>query len=51
MIDELVRQIDTRFQALEAELADPVVIGDRGRFTSASRAYRDLEPAARLAGE
>ncbi|MDE3130034.1 MAG: PCRF domain-containing protein, partial [Acidobacteriota bacterium] len=51
MLDELVAQIDTRFHELEAELADPQVIGDRERFTAASRAYRDLEPAARLAAE
>ncbi len=51
MLDELVEQIDTRFHELEAELADPAVIGDRERFTAASRAYRDLEPAAKLATE
>ena len=27
------------------------MIGDRERFAAASRAYRELEPAARLAGE
>jgi len=51
MIDDLVRQIEGRFSALEGELADPVVIGDRERFTTASRAYSELETAARLAGE
>ena len=51
MIDELVTQILSRFAALEEELADPAVIGDRERFTAASRAYRDLEPAAKLATE
>ncbi|MGH2842316.1 MAG: peptide chain release factor 1 [Solirubrobacteraceae bacterium] len=51
MIDALVEQIESRFRALEAELADPAVIADRARFTAASRAYRELEPAARLAGE
>ncbi len=51
MIDELVSQIEARFAALEDELADPDVISDRERFTAASRAYRELEPAARLAGE
>jgi peptide chain release factor 1 len=51
MLDELVDQIDTRFHELEAELADPTVISDRERFTAASRAYRDLEPAAKLAVE
>jgi peptide chain release factor 1 len=51
MIDGLVSQIESRFGELEAELSDPVVIGDRERFTAASRAYRELEPAARLATE
>jgi peptide chain release factor 1 len=51
MLDELVEQIDTRFHELEAELSDPAVIGDREKFTAASRAYRDLEPAAKLAAE
>ena len=51
MIDELVSQIEARFNELQTELSDPTVIGDRGRFTTASRAYRELEPAARLAAE
>ncbi|MBV9471371.1 MAG: peptide chain release factor 1 [Solirubrobacterales bacterium] len=51
MIDELVRQIETRFGELERELSDPQVIADRNRFTATSRAYRELQPAARLAEE
>jgi len=51
MIDELVSQIEARFGELEGELSDPVVIADRARFTAARRAYSELEPAARLAGE
>jgi peptide chain release factor 1 len=51
VIDELVSQIETRFADLQEELSDPVVIGDRQRFAAASRAYRELEPAARLASE
>ena len=51
MIDELVTQIEERFAELERELADPAVIGDRARFAQLSRAYRDLEPAARLAAD
>src|SRR5437588_2409801 len=49
MIDELVSQIETRFGELQDDLSDPTVIGDRQRFAAASRAYRELEPAARLA--
>src|SRR5579884_1888889 len=51
MIDELVTQIDERFAGLQEQLSDPDVIGNRERFTAASRAYRELEPAARLAAE
>ena len=51
MIDDLVKQIESRFGALESDLSDPEVIGDRDRFEAASRAYSELEPAARLAGE
>ena len=50
-LDELVAQVTARFSDLEAELGDPAVIGDRERFTAASRAYKDLEPAAKLAVE
>ncbi|MDQ6744400.1 MAG: peptide chain release factor 1 [Actinomycetota bacterium] len=51
MIDDLVEQIRTRFGELESELSDPEVIGDRNRFTAASRAYRELERPAQLAAE
>jgi peptide chain release factor 1 len=51
MIDDLVSQIESRFAELQQELSNPDVIADRERFTAASRAYRDLEPAARLASE
>jgi peptide chain release factor 1 len=49
VIDDLVTQIEARFAELQQELSDPAVIGDRTRFTAASRAYRELEPAAALA--
>jgi peptide chain release factor 1 len=51
MMDDLVNQIETRFGDLQAELSDPAVISDRDRFRAASRAYSELEPAAKLAGE
>jgi peptide chain release factor 1 len=51
MIDDLVSQIETRFSELERELADPAVISARERFATSSRAYRELEPAAKLAAE
>ena len=51
MIEDLVSQIEARFAALEGQLQDPGVIGDRQGFAAASRSYRELEPAARLAAE
>jgi peptide chain release factor 1 len=51
MIDALISQIEARFAELQTELSNPEVIGDRERFTAASRAYSELEPAARLAAE
>jgi peptide chain release factor 1 len=51
VIHDLVSQILTRFGQLEGELSDPEVISDRERFATASRAYRELEPAARLAAQ
>ncbi|MGA9857709.1 MAG: peptide chain release factor 1 [Solirubrobacteraceae bacterium] len=50
-MNDLVAQLESRFGELEAELSDPAVISDRERFTAASRAYRELEPAAKLAAE
>jgi peptide chain release factor 1 len=47
----LVSQIEARFGALQEELSDPAVIADRERFRAASKAYRELEPAAKLAAE
>ncbi|MGO9751656.1 MAG: peptide chain release factor 1 [Solirubrobacteraceae bacterium] len=51
MIDVLAKQIRARFETLQGELSDPAVIGDRERFTATSRAYSELEGAARLATE
>ncbi len=49
MIDELVTQIENRLRELQSELSDPAVISDRERFTAVGKAYRELEPAGRLA--
>ncbi len=51
MIEDLVEQIETRFAELGAQLVDPAVIGDRTRYAETGRAYSQLEPAAKLAGE
>src|SRR2546429_1355902 len=49
MIERLVEQIEARFAELEAEMADPEVIGDRERYAQVGREYSELEPAAKLA--
>jgi peptide chain release factor 1 len=49
MIEDLVAQIETRFAELAAQMSDPDVIADRDRYTEVARAYRQLEPAAKLA--
>ena len=49
MIEQLVDQIEARYAQAQEDMADPDVIGDRVRLAEAGRAYRDLEPAAKLA--
>jgi peptide chain release factor 1 len=51
VIEQLVEQIEARFAELSDQLSDPDVIGDRHRFAELSRAYAELEPAAKLARE
>ena len=51
MIEELVKQIESRFAELGAQMTDPEVISDRMRYAEAGRAYRQLEAAAKLAAE
>jgi peptide chain release factor 1 len=51
VIEKLVEQIESRFDELSSQLADPDVIGDQRRYAEAGRAYRALEPAHELAQE
>jgi peptide chain release factor 1 len=51
MIDQLVEQIQARFSELEAQMSDPVVIGDRERYAEVGREYRELQPARALADQ
>ena len=51
MIEQLVEQIEARFADAQREMSDPDIFGDRNRAAAAGRAYRQLEPAAKLAGE
>jgi peptide chain release factor 1 len=51
MIEDLIEQIEARFGELGEQMTDPAVIGDRERYAEVGRAYRQLEPAAELAGQ
>jgi peptide chain release factor 1 len=51
MIEDLVAQIETRFAELGRQMTDAEVISDRSRYAEVGRAYRQLEPAAKLATE
>jgi peptide chain release factor 1 len=51
MIEDLVAQIEARFAELAQQMSDPEVIADRERYAEVARAYRQLEPAAKLATE
>ncbi|HYM57442.1 MAG TPA: peptide chain release factor 1 [Solirubrobacteraceae bacterium] len=49
MIEQLVEQIEARFQDVQAQMSDPEVISDRLRYAEAGRQFNQLAPAARLA--
>ena len=51
MIERLVEQIEVRFADASRTMSDPDIFGDRNRAAAAGRAYRQLEPAAKLAEE
>ncbi len=51
MIEDLIKQIETRFAELGAQMTDPAVISDRERYAEVGRAYSQLEPAAKLAAQ
>src|SRR5918998_4217142 len=51
MIESLVEQIEARHAEVQAQMSDPVVIGDRRRYADAGRRFNQLAPAAKLAEE
>jgi peptide chain release factor 1 len=51
MIEDLVKQIESRFAELGEQMTDADVISDRERYAEVGRAYRQLEPAAELAAQ
>jgi peptide chain release factor 1 len=51
MIEDLVKQIESRFAELGEQMTDAQVISDRERYAQVGRDYRQLEPAAQLAAQ
>jgi peptide chain release factor 1 len=51
VIESLVEQIESRFADVQTQMSDPDVISDRARYAEVGRAFRALEPAAKLAAE
>jgi peptide chain release factor 1 len=51
VINSLVEQIEARHAEVQAQMADPAVIGDRQRYADAGRQFNQLAPAAKLAEE
>jgi peptide chain release factor 1 len=51
VIEQLVEQIEARFNELSQQMSDPEVIADRQRYADVGRQYRALEPASELARE
>jgi hypothetical protein len=52
MIEDLVKQIETRFAELGEQMTDAEVISDRERYAEVGRAYSQLGPPSwRLNGE
>src|ERR1700760_2850928 len=51
MIEDLVKQIETRCAELGEQMTDAEVISDRERYAEVGRAYSQLEPAAKLAAQ
>jgi peptide chain release factor 1 len=49
VLEQLVSQIEARFADAQKEMSDPDVFADRNRAAAAGRAFRQLEPAAKLA--
>ena len=41
---ERLEQIETRYEELGSQLADPEIIADQPRYQKAAKQHRDLEP-------
>ncbi len=47
-IDDLITEIERSYEELNTHLADPAVIGDRGRYADVARAHAELQPVHEL---
>ncbi|MEZ5125080.1 MAG: peptide chain release factor 1 [Thermoleophilia bacterium] len=47
-IENLIEEIERSFHDLNAQLADPELLADRGRFADAARKHAELQPAYEL---
>ena len=48
MIDQLITEIEEKYEELNRELSDPEVLGDRQRYAELAKAHSDLQPAYEL---
>jgi len=48
-IDNLIDEIERSYEELNAQLADPEVLGDRGRYAGIARKHAELQPVYELA--
>ena len=51
VIEQLVEQIESRFEEVSRLISDPEVIGDRQRYAEARREFSELQPVVALAAE
>ncbi len=51
MIEKLIREIEEKYEELNAELSDPAVVQDRQRYAELSKAHAHLQPAYKLVSE
>ena len=47
-IDDLIDEIERSYDELNAQLADPEVLGDRARYADAARAHAELQQVHEL---
>lgn len=51
MIENLIKEIEDRYEELNGELSDPAVVEDRQRYAELAKAHAHLQPAYQLVQE